>query len=383
MGMTRTTTQATSKSHADASAALPRGYKRTEVGVIPEDWNIKPLAAICKPQGIVRGPFGGTLKKEVFVTSGFKVYEQRNAIHKSCEIGSYYIDRAKYEEMQRFSISPGDFIISCSGTIGRIYQIPRNAPPGIINQALLKLMTDEDLIHSHYFYLLFEWGVFQARIIESTQGGAMKNLVGMDAFKTTPITLPPAPEQHAIAEALSDMDSLIEALEKLIAKKRAIKQATMQQLLIGKTRLPGFSGEWETKAVGEIGELRNGYGFKSATYSDSGSYRIVTIANVQDGQMDLAECSAIVDLPRDLQSHHRLKIGDLLISMTGNVGRVCRVTRLNCLLNQRVGLTNLNHLARYMRCRPAVNLERKPSNRSLAAALYLCWLLVLLLQQSR
>ena len=235
------------------------GCKKTEIGILPEDWNIKALADVCTPQGIVRGPFGGALKKAMFVTSGFKVYEQRNAIHKSCSIGSYFVDQTKYTEMHRFSISPDDFIISCSGTIGRIYRIPPDAPPGIINQALLKLTTNKNIVDDQFFYILFEWDDFQTKIIDSTQGGAMKNLVGMNVFKTTPVVLPPLPEQTAIAEALSGMDRLLDALGALIAKKRAIKQTAMQQLLTGKTRLPGFSGEWETKRLGEVeacGDIR-------------------------------------------------------------------------------------------------------------------------------
>ena len=232
------------------SEEVPVGCKRTEVGVIPEEWDIVQLADVCTSQGIVRGPFGGSLKKEAFTTSGFKVYEQRNAIYKNCEIGSYFVDQSKYAEMHRFSVSPGDFIISCSGTIGRIFQIPREAPQGIINQALLKLTTDQKVVCDRYFYILFGWDEFQMRIIDSTQGGAMKNLVGMDVFRTTPVVLPPLPEQRAIAETLSDVDELLGSLEKLIAKKRAIKQAAMQQLLTGKTRLPGFSGAWETIMLG-------------------------------------------------------------------------------------------------------------------------------------
>jgi len=253
----------------------PPGYKRTEVGVIPEDWDIKSLAEVCTPQGIVRGPFGGALRKEVFVDTGFKVYEQRNAIYKSYEIGTYFIDPVKYTEMRRFTVSPGDFIVSCSGTIGRIYQIPKEAPQGIINQALLKLTTNKEVVYDRYFYIYFEWGDFQRRIIDSTQGGAMKNLVGMHVFKTTPIVLPPIHEQHAIAEVLSDVDGLIEALDKLIAKKRAIKQAAMQELLTGKTRLPGFQKkpgykntevgmipkDWEVKSASDLFEIYAGGDF--------------------------------------------------------------------------------------------------------------------------
>ena len=222
------------------------------------EWETRQLADICNPQGIVRGPFGGTLKKDTFVTSGFKVYQQQNAIYKSTEFGTYFIDQSKYAEMHRFSVSPGDFIISCSGTIGRIFQISPDAPQGVINQALLKLTTNDEVVYDRYFYILFEWDEFQVKIIDSTQGGAIKNLVGMDVFRTITVVLPPLSEQRAIAEALSDVDGLLNALEALIAKKRAIKQATMQQLLTGRTRLPGFSGKWETKQLGNIASFFKG-----------------------------------------------------------------------------------------------------------------------------
>ena len=256
--------------HGIDSPAIPPEYKQTDLGVIPEHWHIKQLVDICMPQGIVRGPFGGTLKKDIFVSSGFKVYEQRNAIYKSSEIGSYFVDQSKYAKMHRFSVSPGDFIISCSGTIGQIFQIPPDAPQGVINQALLKLMTDDKVVYDRYFYILFEWDEFQIRIIDSTQGGAIKNLVGMDIFRTITVALPPLEEQHAIAEALSDVDGLLNALDALIAKKRTIKQATMQQLLTGKTRLPGFSGKWETKRLGDLGSFVKGRGIKRDDVSYEG-----------------------------------------------------------------------------------------------------------------
>ena len=261
--------------HGIDSPAVPPGYKQTDLGVIPEHWHIRQLADICMPQGIVRGPFGGTLKKDTFVTSGFKVYEQQNAIYKSSEIGFYFVDQSKYAEMHRFSVSPGDFIISCSGTIGRIFQILPDAPQGVINQALLKLTTDDEVVYDRYFYILFEWDEFQIRIIDSTQGGAMKNLVGMDVFRTITVVLPPLSEQRAIAKALSDVDGLLNALEALVAKKQAIKQAAMQQLLTGKTRLPGFSTAWETKRLGEIASFFKGSGLSKTDLSLDGERQCI------------------------------------------------------------------------------------------------------------
>ena len=249
-------------------------FKQTEVGMIPSDWEVKTLEEVCQNQGIVRGPFGGALKKEMFVSSGYKVYEQKNAIYKSVDLGQYFVDASKYREMARFSIKPGDFIVSCSGTIGKIFKIPKKAPEGIINQALLKLSVDEEKISSDYFITYFECDNFQSAIIDDTQGGAMKNLVGMDKFRKSLFILPPTiKEQQRIANALSDVDTLINNLEKLIAKKKNIKQGAMQQLLTGRKRLPGFAPakptykqtelgqiptDWEVKTIKELGVFLGG-----------------------------------------------------------------------------------------------------------------------------
>lgn len=92
--------------------------------IIPKDWDNIEIEKLCEEKGMVRGPFGGTLKKSYFVSKGYKVYEQKNAIYKEKNIGKYFIDEEKYEELKRFSVKEGDFIISCSGTIGQIYRIP-------------------------------------------------------------------------------------------------------------------------------------------------------------------------------------------------------------------------------------------------------------------
>lgn len=253
-------------------------FKQTEVGMIPWDWEVKSLEKVCMDGGIVRGPFGGSLKKEMFISSGYKVYEQKNAIYKNIELGQYFVDASKYREMSRFSIRAGDFIVSCSGTIGKIYRIPERAPEGIINQALLKLTVNEREINSSYFIIYFESDRFQSDIIDDTQGGAMKNLVGMDKFKRSIFAIPPTiEEQQRIANAFSDVDSLINNLEKLIAKKKNIKQGAMQQLLTGRKRLPGFApakpttkqtelgpipSDWKVKNVGSMMKIGHGRDYK-------------------------------------------------------------------------------------------------------------------------
>ena len=102
----------------------------------PHGWEVKKLGEICEFR---RGPFGGSLKKEIFVKSGYKVYEQQHAIKNDFSIGRYFIDESKFKEMQSFELLPNDIIMSCSGTIGKIAIAPLNIQKGIINQALLRL----------------------------------------------------------------------------------------------------------------------------------------------------------------------------------------------------------------------------------------------------
>ena len=105
-----------------------------------------------------------------------------------------------------------------------------------------------------------------------------------------------------------------------------------------KLRFPEFTGEWEEKKLGEFFHLQNGYAFRSDAYIADGKYKIVTIANVQSGKLDLIKTNSLNQLPSNIADHQKLNIGDIILSMTGNVGRVCMVDQHNCLLNQRVGL---------------------------------------------
>ena len=116
-------------------------------------------------------------------------------------------------------------------------------------------MVDTKQLYSGFLHAIVQSDQFLA--MASISYGTHMPRTDWRVMCNFPVMLPPIPEQRAIAEALSDVDGLINALEALIAKKRAIKQATMQQLLTGKTRLPGFSGTWETKRLGEIAHIEN------------------------------------------------------------------------------------------------------------------------------
>jgi len=180
------------------------------------------LGEVCE---FKRGPFGGSLKKEIFVPSGYKVYEQKNAIKDNFEIGTYYVTPGKFEEMQKFELKPGDMIISCSGTMGRIAIAPENIEPGIINQALLRLTPNKELTSAKYLRLILESEPIQKRYFRDTSGAAIQNVASVKVLKKIQIPFPGIEVQsQLVAEAeeeekiFADNQHLIELMKKKIEK---------------------------------------------------------------------------------------------------------------------------------------------------------------------
>ena len=128
-----------------------------------------------------------------------KVYEQKNAIQKDHTLGSYYISRDYYEsKMSSFTVLPGDIIVSCAGTIGETYIMPKNIELGIINQALMRIRIYEP-IDIDFFLLYFDY-VIKKQTKENSKGSAIKNIPPFDVFKRIILPLPPVEEQKRIVE---------------------------------------------------------------------------------------------------------------------------------------------------------------------------------------
>ena len=229
------------------------GDKQTEVGVIPEDWEVNQLdtLGVGSVPPIKAGPFGSSLTKDTYVASGFKVYGQEQVIRGDYLFGDYFISLKKYRELESCAVHPGDVLLSLVGTAGKLLVVPIDAPAGVINPRLIRFSFDKKRVSPLFFKDLFEAGQVQSLLARYAQGGTMGVLnAGMLRMVNSP--LPSLAEQEAIAEALSDADTLIESLEQLVAKKRHLKQGTMQELLTGKKRLSGFSGDWEVKRLGDV-----------------------------------------------------------------------------------------------------------------------------------
>ena len=120
-------------------------YKQTEIGEIPEDWEIKRLGGILTEKGYIRGPFGSSLVRNELKSEGVPVYEQQHIIdsHRNFR---YFIDNSKFHELSRFTVKENDLLVSCSGTLGKVSIITKDDPIGIISQALLILRPDTQKI---------------------------------------------------------------------------------------------------------------------------------------------------------------------------------------------------------------------------------------------
>ena len=182
----------------------------------PMGWAERHLPDLVskRKHALKRGPFGGALKKEIFVPKGFKVYEQKNVIYDDFDIGSYFIKKSDYERLVPFTVSSNNLLISCSGTIGRIAAVPLHAAPGVMNQALLKIDLDESIILNSFFLGLWRSQSFEQQVLGMTHGTGMKNMKSMNELKGINFLVPPSDLQHRFA-------AIVESVEHQKSSQRA------------------------------------------------------------------------------------------------------------------------------------------------------------------
>jgi type I restriction enzyme S subunit len=191
-----------------------------------EDWEEIELDHLCK---FVRGPFGGALKKEIFVKEGFAVYEQSHAIYNQFKDFRYHINEDKFNELKRFAVKLNDIIMSCSGTMGKFSIIPEGFKNGVINQALLKLTVKKGL-DLNFIKTSLELPINQKKLLSQSAGGAIKNVVGVGELKKIKISIPSLLEQQKVAKCVLSVDNLIEAQTTKIEALKDHKKGLMQQL---------------------------------------------------------------------------------------------------------------------------------------------------------
>ena len=199
-----------------------------------DGWVEKKFGDVC---GFIRGPFGGSLKKSIFVEDGYAVYEQQHAIYDQFDDVRYFIDEKKFKEMRRFELCANDLIMSCSGTMGRVAIVPEGIKQGIINQALLKL-TPTDKIAGIFLKFWMESQVFQDALKEYAGGAAIQNVASVKILKEIKVFLPSIKDQESITEKLAILHQEKQRLESIYRKKIVALDALKKSILH-----KAFSGE--------------------------------------------------------------------------------------------------------------------------------------------
>ena len=323
------------------SSEVKLGYKWTEAGVIPEDWCIKPLAELCTFENGDRGknyPSPGS-----FVSSGIPFINAGHLSNGNIDLRQMdYISPERFNKLGGGKVRNGDILFCLRGSLGKFGVITSEITCGAIASSLVIIRQKSSSITQEYLISYFS-SELCASMIEIWAGGAAQPNLGAQDLAKFLVAMPQSQdEQKKIASALADADALISSLDQLIAKKRDIQQATMQQLLTGQRRLPGFSGNWEKKNLESIsafitkGSTPTTYGFGWVTQG----VLFLRSECVSANGLDLSQAMFISEEAHSALRRSEIKAGDLLMTITGNVGRIV-------LLDSSCDCANINqHIAR-------------------------------------
>lgn len=283
-----------------------------------------------------------------------------------------YISGQLYEEYKSKYSYPekGDVLISAAGTLGRTVVFD-GRPAYFQDSNIVWLKIDKSQLSNDYlaqYYKVIKWASSEGSTISRLYNGIICD---------TEILLPPLEEQVAIAKALSDVDSLISSLQKLIEKKKAIKQGAMQELLTGKKRLSGFSGEWKKERLGDISDIKDGtHGTFQRVHR---GYPLLSAKNVYNNHLDIAENESLISSGDyySIIANGFPRKGDILLSCVGTIGRCCIYSGMPKVAFQRsvafirVKECVASYILQYMQSENANKQLLNSANASAQAGVYL------------
>ncbi len=290
------------------------GYKQTEVGVIPVDWNVMQFGELAAPRKERVDPKKSGIHEfcieleHVGQSSGRLLGSTNTGVSASLKT-VFQVDDVLFGKLRaylrKYWLAESEGV--CSTEIWALVANPRLATPSFVYQVVTSDSFIEAASNSYGTHMpRSDW-----------------NLVKNCTFAT-----PPLPEQRAIATVLSDVDALLAAQDKLVAKKRDIKQAAMQQLLTGKQRLPGFSGEWEVKRLREECELITKGTTPTSLGKDftSSGINFIKIETLEENGKIIKDKVAFIDAEtNNFLKRSQLREKDILVSIAGALGRVAVV----------------------------------------------------------
>lgn len=250
--------------------------------------------------------------------------------------GRINLDEVRYvtEETYKTWIRRGspqleDIILTREAPVGEVGMI-RTSEKVFLGQRTMMYRADRTKADPYFLYYAFQTEAVQEQIHSAGMGSVVEHVRVPDAKKFK-INTPPLPEQKAIASVLSSLDDKIDLLHRQNKTLEAMAETLFRQWFIEEAK-----EDWEKGELCKLITIFSGYPFKSSSFTDNGKYKLITIKAVQDGYLELSNADEINELPDRLPNYCFLEKGDILLSLTGNVGRCCLVDRNLLLLNQRV-----------------------------------------------
>ena len=320
------------------------GYKQSEVGVIPEDWEETDLSDIVE---VIDGDRGTNYPGDGdFSPDGYCLFlSARNVTKDGFRFSECsFITEAKDRLLRKGKLSRKDVVLTTRGTVGNFAFFDDSIPYEAIriNSGMVLLRNKSEDLEHRFFYMILKSYLIQNQIERAVFGSAQPQLTvkGISEFR---IPLPPIKEQRSIAQALSDIDGLIAALDKMIGKKRVIKTATMQQLLTCKKRLSGFGEgkgykesaislipeDWEVRRLETVSSMSGRIGwqglkYEEFTFNDIDPF-LITGMNFKDGKIRWEEVYHIPEKRYQEAKNIQLEDGDILMTKDGTIGKLLYV----------------------------------------------------------
>ena len=303
------------------------GYQLTEVGAIPESWGVANLGECVRSDGPI---CYGILMPGQHVDGGVPVVKVRDILGGRVDESSLLLTHPSIDgAYKRSRLAPGDLLITIRGTTGRVALTSETLDRANITQDTARVRVKSG-VSGEFVYFALQSDSAQQQIALHTIGQAVKGINLRDVRRIAFPIPKQFSEQQTIAAALSDADALLAGLDRLIAKKRDLKQAAMQQLLTGQTRLPGFHGEWEVTRLGDLLRFQVGFPFSSVHFNEKG----IGIRLVKN--RDLKSDDQLFHYSGNFDSEFVVHDGDVLVGMDGDF-LPCKWNKGAAVLNQRVG----------------------------------------------
>lgn len=200
----------------------------------PKGWNVYKVEdlALKEKYGIKAGPFGSSLKKEFYVKKGYKIYGQEQVIKDDLEYGDYYINEAKYKELESCKISAGDILISLVGTYGKISIVPEKFEAGIINPRLMKISPDKSIVRPDFLKMLLQSSGIGVQMKNQSRGGTM-DIVNVGIMKGIKVPLPPLDLQNQFAERVQAIEAQKSQAQASLVKAEELFNSLLQKAFRG------------------------------------------------------------------------------------------------------------------------------------------------------